>query len=51
MPTAVPNHILLWEALWALASADDVHGFDEAAERGFARPDYKSFWNDVWIEP
>ncbi len=45
------THILLWEALWALASADDVHGFDEAAERGFARPDYKSFWNDVWIEP
>lgn len=39
----------LFHSYWAIVSQPDVHGWDEAIERGWSRQDAKIFWADLWL--
>ena len=44
------THLWLYDVVWAIITTQQVHGFDDAIERGFSRQDAKLFWQDVWME-
>lgn len=45
------TYVWLFHSYWAIVSQPDVHGWDEAIERGWSRQDAKIFWADLWIGP
>jgi peptide/nickel transport system substrate-binding protein len=44
------THLWLFGQVWALATQDDVHGWDDIVDRGLSRLEPKVVWADVWME-
>jgi ABC-type transport system substrate-binding protein len=42
------TYVWLFHTLWGIASQPDIHGWTEAATRGFSRQDAKIWWGDLW---
>jgi ABC-type transport system substrate-binding protein len=43
-------YVWLFHSRWAIVSDPQVHGWDEAVDRGWSRQDSKIFWADLWLE-
>lgn len=44
------THLWLFGQVWALASEDSVHGWQDLVDRGLSRLEPKVVWADVWME-
>jgi peptide/nickel transport system substrate-binding protein len=45
------THIWLFDAVWAVATKDSVHGFQDAADSNtISRLEPKTMWSQVWME-
>src|SRR5262245_17385784 len=44
------THLWIFGQVWALASKDTVHGWQDLVDRGLSRLEPKVVWGDVWME-